>query len=135
MEAEMLNRLSFRKSFTKNLLVAPILGVMTVVMVGCSSTPTIKEMTVRMRDTDDIKINDMRSIVANGMLTAQVTAENKGSKKAISYRFRWLNKNGLQVGGDEAWKPFTIGAGQVGLITGIAPHPSVTEFKFELSSD
>ena len=131
----MLNRLKFKKSFRKYLLIAPILSVITVVMPGCSSTPTIKEMTVRMRDTNDIKINDMRSIVANGMLTAQVTAENKGSKKPISYRFRWLNKNGLQVGGDEAWKPFTIGAGQVGLITGIAPHPSATEFKFELSAE
>ena len=131
----MLNRLSFKKSFRKHLLFAPILAVTTAVMLGCSSTPTIKEMTVRMRDTDDIKINDLRSIVANGMLTAQVTAENKGSKKPISYRFRWLNKNGLQVGGDEAWKPFTIGAGQVGLITGIAPHPSATDFKFELSSE
>jgi uncharacterized protein YcfL len=135
MEAKVLNRLRFKKSYRKLLLVAPILGVITVVMPGCSSTPTIKEMTVRMRDTDDVKINDMRSIVANGMLTAQVTAENKGSKKPISYRFRWLNKSGLQVGGDEAWKPFTIGTGQVGLITGIAPHPSATEFKFELSSE
>jgi uncharacterized protein YcfL len=131
----MFNRLRFKKLFKKQMLVAPILGVITVVMPGCSSTPTIKEMTVRMRDTDDIRIKDMRSIVANGMLTAQVTAENKGSKKAISYRFRWLNKNGLQVGGDEAWKPFTVGAGQVGLITGIAPHSSATEFKFELSSE
>jgi uncharacterized protein YcfL len=135
MEVEMFNCLTLKHLFRKYWLVAPILGVIIVVMPGCSSTPTIKEMTVRMRDTDDIKINDLRSIVANGMLTAQVTAENKGSKKPISYRFRWMNKNGLQVGGDEAWKPFTIGAGQVGLITGVAPHPSATEFKFELSSE
>ena len=131
----MFNRLTLKNVIGKHLLWVPIVGVMAVIVPGCSSTPTIKEMTVRMRDTDDIKINDLRSIVANGMLTAQVTAENKGSKKPISYRFRWLNKNGLQVGGDEAWKPFTFGAGQVGLITGIAPHPSATEFKFELSSE
>jgi len=104
-------------------------------LFGCSSTPTVKEMTVRMRDTDDIKVTDMRSIVSSGLLTAQVTLENKGAKKPVTYRFRWINQNGLQIGGDEAWKPVTIRSGQVGLVTGIAPHPSATDFRFELTSD
>ncbi|RJX34206.1 MAG: DUF1425 domain-containing protein [Oxalobacter sp.] len=104
-------------------------------LVACSSTPTIDEMTVRMRDTDAVKVTDMRSIVAGGLLTAQVTVKNKGAKKPVYYRFRWVNKVGMQIGGEEAWKPLTIGTDQSGVLTGIAPHPSVTDFKFELSSD
>ncbi len=112
--------------------------IMTAIIFGlvaCSSTPTADEMTVRMRDTDAVKITDMRSIVAGGVLTAQVTVRNKGAKKPVYYRFRWLNKSGLVVGGEEAWKPLTIGTDQSGVLTGIAPHPSVSDFKFELSSD
>lgn len=106
-----------------------------VVLQGCSSTPSIKDMTVRMRDTDDIKITDMRSIMAGGLLNVQVAVDNRGASRPIVYRFRWMNANGMQVGGDEGWKPLTIGAGQSGFLTGIAPHPSVTDFKFELSSN
>jgi uncharacterized protein YcfL len=106
-----------------------------LILGGCSSTPSISEMTLRMRDTDDIKITDMRSIVNNGLLSVQVSLENKGSNKMISYRFRWLGKTGMQAGDDEAWKPLTIGSGQNGLISGIAPNPAVTDFKFELTSN
>lgn len=112
-----------------------VLSAVIVGAVACSSTPTIDDMTVRMRDTDKVKITDMRSIVAGGLLTAQVSVHNKGAKKPVYYRFRWSNKSGMQIGGDEAWKPLTIGTDQSGVLTGIAPHPSVTDFKFELSSD
>lgn len=111
-----------------------VLSALVFGLVACSSTPSVDEMTVRMRDTDAVKITDMRSIMAGGLLTTQITITNKGSK-SVYYRFRWLNKSGLQVGGDEAWKPLTIGSGQSGVLVGIAPHPSVSDFKFELSSD
>jgi len=62
------------------------------IMVGCSSTPSIDDMTIRMRDTDDVKITDMRSIVANGLLRVDVTVQVKSTRKNISYRMRWLDK-------------------------------------------
>jgi hypothetical protein len=36
--------------------------------VGCKSAPTIDEMTVRMRETDEVKLVDMRSIMVNNLL-------------------------------------------------------------------
>ena len=104
-------------------------------LAACSDIPTVKEMTVRMRDTSDIKILDMRSLVSKGLLTAQVELLNDGAKKNVAYRFKWLDKNKLQVGGDEAWKPITLKVGQRGTITGIAPTPVASDFKLELSSD
>jgi uncharacterized protein YcfL len=112
-----------------------ILSAVIFGLLACSSTPTVDEMTARTRDTKDVKITDMRSIVAGGLLTAQVSIKNKGAKKPVYYRFLWKDKSGLQVGGDEAWKPMTIGTDQSGIISGIAPHPSATDFKFELTSD
>lgn len=104
-------------------------------VVGCSSTPSIDEMTVRMRDTDDVKITDMRSIVANGVLKVDVTVSVKSTRKNISYRMLWLDKNKFQVYGPEAWKPLTIAAGQTGVIHAVAPGPNASDFKLELTSD
>jgi len=111
------------------------IGAIVCLISACNHTPSIKEMTIRMRNTDSIKITDMRSVVNNGTLVAQVTIINNDGVKPISYRFRWLSKNGLQVGGDDAWKPITVRGGQSGILTGVSPNPSVVDFKFELTSE
>jgi uncharacterized protein YcfL len=106
---------------------------LVLLLFSCSSVPSIKEMTIRMGDTDSIQITDMRSIVRNGLLTAQVTIKNDSSSNLVSYRFKWLAKNELQIFDNEAWKPITIGKGQMGTIIGIAPTPDVVDFRFELN--
>ena len=105
----------------------------SLALVACSSTPSMKDMTVRMGDTDNIQITDMRSIVRNGVLTAQVTIQNDSKSNLVSYRFRWLGNNGMMVTDEEAWKPITIGKGQSTVIMGIAPTPDATDFRFELN--
>lgn len=102
-------------------------------LVACSSTPSMKDMTVRMGDTDSIQITDMRSIERNGVLTAQVTIQNNSQSNLVSYRFKWLGKNGMSVTDEEAWKPVTVGKGQSTVIMGIAPTPDATDFRFELN--
>lgn len=109
--------------------------VTLVGLVGCNSTPSIEDMTVRMRDTDDVRILDMRSILVNNQLKVDATIQVKSSVKNISYRFAWYDKNKFQVYGVEAWKPLTIGAGQTGGIQSFAPGPAASSFKLELTSD
>ena len=103
------------------------------VLVACGSTPSMKDMTVRMGDTDSIQVTDMRSLMRNGVLTAQVTVQNDSKANLVAYRFKWLGKNGMSVTDEEAWKPVTIGKGQSTIITGIAPTPDATDFRFELN--
>jgi uncharacterized protein YcfL len=110
-----------------------LLLLLVPLLLSCSSVPSIKEMTVRMGDTDNIEIIDMRSIVRNGLLTAQVTIKNDSNSNLVSYRFKWLTKNELQIFDNEAWKPITIGKGQTGTIIGIAPTPDAVDFRFELN--
>lgn len=102
-------------------------------LAACSSTPSMKEMTIRMGDTDSIQIVDMRSIERNGILTAQVTIQNDSKSNLVSYRFKWLGKNGMTVTDEEPWKPVTVGKGQSTVIMGIAPTPDATDFRFELN--
>jgi len=92
-------------------------------------------MTVRMRETDEVKLVDMRSIMVNNLLKVDVSVNVKSTKKLISYRFQWLDKNKFRVYGDEAWKPLPVGSGQSGVVQGIAPGPLAVDFKLELSSD
>jgi uncharacterized protein YcfL len=102
-------------------------------LLACSSTPSMKDMTVRTGDTDSIEITDMRSLMRNGVLTAQVTIQNDSKSNLVAYRFKWLGKNGMVVTDEEAWKPVTIGKGQSTVIMGIAPTPDATDFRFELN--
>jgi len=107
----------------------------SIVLASCGSTPSVDDLTVRMRDTDDVKILDMRSVLVNNQLKVDATVQVKSTKKNISYRFAWYDKNKFQVYGVEAWKPLTIGAGQTGVLQSFAPGPAATSFKFELTSD
>jgi uncharacterized protein YcfL len=102
-------------------------------LVACSSTPSMKDMTVRMGDTDSIQVTDMRSLMRNGVLTAQVTIQNDSKSNLVAYRFKWIGKNGMAVTDEEAWKPVSIGKGQSTIIMGIAPTPDATDFRFELN--
>jgi uncharacterized protein YcfL len=72
-----------------------------LLIVGCSSTPSIKEMTIRMGSTDSIEIIDLRSVMRNGLLTAQATIKNDSSSNLVSYRFKWLGKNDISIFDDD----------------------------------
>ena len=93
----------------------------------------MKEMTLRTGDTDSIQITDMRSLMRNGVLTAQVTIQNDSKSNLVAYRFKWIGKNGMTVTDEEAWKPVTVGKGQTTVIMCIAPTPDATDFRFELN--
>lgn len=122
------------KNSTKNRCISVVLFVSTI-LIGCGSMPSIDEMTTRMRDTDEVKILDMRSVLVNNQLKVDATVQVKSSDKKISYRFAWYDKNKFLVYGTEAWKPLTIGAGQTGVLQSFAPGPAATSFKLELTSE
>lgn len=107
--------------------------LIVMLFMGCSSTPSIKEMTTRMGNTKNIEITDMRSVVRNGLLTAQVTIINNSSTNLVSYRFKWLGKDGMTLFDGEAWKPITTSKGQSANIIGIAPSPDAIDFRLELN--
>lgn len=121
-----------------------------LVFTGCGTTspppPTEKQlMTTRMGDTNAVEVIDMRSVMRNNVLTAQVTVKNWGpppdkntgepqpDTKLYAYRFKWLNAGGMVVFTDEAWKPLTLTRDQSADLVGIAPTPDASAFRFEIN--
>jgi len=131
------------------LVIAAITLFSSLAITGCNSTPPAltekQQMTTRMGDTSAVEVIDMRSVVRNNLLTAQVTVKNWGPRpdkntgetlpdtKLYGYRFKWLNDNGMVVFSDEAWKPLTLTRDQSADIVGIAPTPEATAFRFEIN--
>ena len=108
--------------------------------------PTEKQMmTTRMGDTSAVEVIDMRSVMRNNLLTAQVLVKNWGpppdkksgepqaDTKLYGYRFKWLNAGGMVVFTDEAWKPLTLTRDQSADLVGVAPTPDATAFRFEIN--
>ena len=126
-----------------------ITGILSV-FTGCGTQspppPSEKQMmTTRMGDTSAVEVIDMRSVIRNNLLTAQVTVKNWGpppdhktgehqpDTKLYGYRFKWLNAGGMVVFTDEAWKPLTLTRDQTADLVGIAPTPDATAFRFEIN--
>ena len=124
-------------------------GILSI-FTGCGtpSPPPFTEkqlMTTRMGDTSALEVVDMRSVMRNNVLTAQVTVKNWGpppdkktgepqpDTKLYGYRFKWLNAGGMVVFTDEAWKPLTLTRDQSADLVGIAPTLDATAFKFEIN--
>jgi uncharacterized protein YcfL len=107
-------------------------GVLALVLLTACSTPSITDMVSRAGETKNIQIQDMRSVIRNGLLTAQVSIRNESDSNTVGYRFKWLSKSGVAVWDEEPWKPITLGTGQTTNLIGIAPTPDATDFRFEL---
>jgi len=109
------------------------LGAFLVVAAGCSSAPSLQSMVQRAGNTQSVRIEDMRSVLRNGLLTAQVTIRKDDESQRVAYRYRWLSPSGVSVWDEEAWKPITLGAGQTAALVGVAPSPDAVDFRFELT--
>lgn len=73
---------------------------------------------------------DMRSTRRNGLLVVQSTVVNVTSENHhVVYRYKWLDRAGFTVGGDEPWKPLPLYAKQSQSINGVAPSPQVEDFR------
>jgi uncharacterized protein YcfL len=130
-------------------LLCPMYLLAGILLVACNTSPPLlsekQQMTTRMGDTSAIEVIEMRSVVRNNLLTAQVTVKNWGPKadkniveqvadnKNYSYRFKWLNSSGMAVFSDESWKPLILSQDQSSDLLGIAPNPDATTFRFEIN--
>ncbi len=69
----------------------------------------------------------------NELLRATVVAENLKSDCQVEYRYRWLDKDGLEITtGMTAWTPKACGSRETLLLTGIAPTARAEDFILDL---
>jgi uncharacterized protein YcfL len=81
----------------------------------------------------DIEIVDIKSTTVGGLMMAQASLRSKSSDEVqIQYKFDWYDAQGMERGGNGAWKPFILYSKQDRTVQGVAPDPRVKEFKLEI---
>ncbi|MFM6939227.1 MAG: YcfL family protein [Rhodoluna sp.] len=114
-----------------------ITSVLALTAVACLPmavhAQTMESKLRRMGQTKTLKLEDLRAVRRNNLLTVQATLVNQAQKDMnINYRFKWLDNSGMKAADDEVWNPRVIYAGQTFELTGIAPTPMATDFMIEI---
>jgi len=84
----------------------------------------------------DLRVETLRSQRRNDVMVVQAEILNtSGLDSRLYYRFRWLDADGMQTGGDEAWKPLHFLGRQNQLVRAVAPGPLAADFRIEMSAE
>ena len=112
-------------------------------LLGCQKQ-VIKEVVVPVDNQrfvyqsprNGVVLNGLRSQSRNGLLHVQAEVQNKYNQIAnVSWRVRWLDDGGFQIGDGEVWKPVTLGTGQIRLLESVATSQKAVDFKYEIKVD
>ncbi len=121
-----------KKYLARGVLLAAVLGVSAMAQAApISLTDRIEQL----GEMKYLKLLTGRTAQRNGLLVVQVEMKNqdKGNQQ-LYYRFRWLDEAGLEVGGEEVWKPLKFIGLQKRTIESIAPVQNAVDFKIEVNS-
>jgi uncharacterized protein YcfL len=117
------------------------LSVITVLTLTACATPppprpnSIPTKVEQHGEMEYLQISNIIATKRNHLMALQAEILNTDSdNQQLFYRFKWLDKNGIVIGDDEAWQPLLIYAGQKQTINGLAPSPQATDFRILVSS-
>lgn len=121
-----------KKYLARGVLLAAVLGFSAMAQAASIS---LTDRVEQLGEMKYLKLVAGRTAQRNGLLVVQVEMKNqdKGNQQ-LYYRFRWLDEAGLEVGGEEAWKPLKFIGLQKRTIESIAPVPNAVDFKMEVNS-
>jgi uncharacterized protein YcfL len=84
---------------------------------------------------DYLVVSNIMATKRNHLMAIQAEITNTDSNnQQMFYRFKWLDRNGMVIGDDEAWQPLLVYAGQQQTINGLAPTPQASDFRILVSS-
>ncbi len=114
-----------------------LLAGLVIGLLSACSTNKIKDQVEVIGDSlGDIQIKDLRSMQINGLLMAQGTFFNKGSKAVNGYyRCKFLDATNFQVGDDQVWQLLTVYPNQNESFKCNATDTNATNFKIEFSNN
>ena len=103
-------------------------------LVGCASHVADRRITIDKDVTDRIQVISVNtSTVGSDMLKVQVELLNKTEKlQRFVYQFEWYDRDGMQMSTLSSLMPDEVDPGQSKFISGVAPTPSVTDFRLRL---
>ncbi|MCB6184060.1 YcfL family protein [Leeia sp. TBRC 13508] len=84
---------------------------------------------------DEVSVVGIKKVVRDGLVRLQIELSNADNEiQQFTWRIRWLDDSGFQVGSEEVWKPEVIYGKQKKVLSTVAPSPQATDFKVELYS-
>lgn len=78
-------------------------------------------------------VRDVATGTRNRLLTVTVALENLHDDCQFAYRYRWLDRDGLEIGSYiDVWEPRSTGKREKALLTGVAPTAQVEHYILDI---
>lgn len=112
----------------------------TLALTACATPPPPRPNSIPTKveqhgEMDYLVVSNIIATKRNHLMAIQAEILNTDSdNQQLFYRFKWLDRNGMVIGDDEAWQPLLVYAGQKQTINGLASSPQATDFKILVSS-
>ena len=69
----------------------------------------------------------------NGLLRATISVRNVKKECQVEYRYRWIDKDGIEVTtGTAIWTAMSVAARETALMTGVAPSRQAVDFILDI---
>jgi uncharacterized protein YcfL len=82
-----------------------------------------------------IQPTEMRCTKAGDLLKIDANLNNDSSSvKRISYKFRWIDREGMRAADEESWKPLMLYNNSNLMISTVAPSAKAVDFRLILMS-
>ena len=82
-----------------------------------------------------IQPTEMRCTKAGDLPKIDANLNNDSSSvKRISYKFRWIDREGMRAADEETWKPLMLYNNSNLMISTVAPSPKAVDFRLILMS-
>jgi len=82
-----------------------------------------------------IQPTEMRCTRAGDLLKVDANLNNDSSSvKRISYKFRWIDREGMRASEEESWKPLMLYNNSNLMVSTVAPNAKAVDFRLILMS-
>ncbi len=123
------------KKLILNLSIASALGLSACATAPKPAPNSIPTKVEQHGEMDYLVVSNIMATKHNHLMAIQAEITNTDSNnQQLFYRFKWLDRNGMVIGDDEAWQPLLVYAGQKQTINGLAPTPQASDFRILVSS-
>jgi uncharacterized protein YcfL len=118
------------------------LSITAALLTGCATEQlpppapnSIPAKVEQLGEMSYLVVSNITATKRNRLMAIQAEILNTDSNnQQLYYRFKWLDKNGMVIGDDEAWQPLLVYAGQTQTINALAPSMQATDFRIMVSS-
>ena len=100
-----------------------------------SMNDLVKAKTAMEGHRTTIQPTEMRCTKAGDLLKIDANLNNDSSSvKRVSYKFRWIDREGMRAAEEESWKPLMLYNNSNMMVSTVAPNAKAVDFRLILMS-